>query len=350
MVGGTVLVALMAGAVWLWWPAADLPSAVRVAGGAPPQGRDFPWNPHLGAGMAATDTAAVPPAVPPPSPEEIQRSKRRFGSAVSNAIDAPPRPVWEMLRSYTGPSVEGIDSDVALLAGLSFCASSRWLPDVLWQMRSQGTASGDALQQLDARHTQASVLCVRLSDQDYALRTDILRLHARAGDADAQLNFQFVGPRGLIGSEGYAGTPQSEAQLAAWGQEVLDYARQALLNDTHRAVSTLAWLHDEGPPIPPNPAFSAFRDPVEGHAYRILMARMFRNPQNLADFMQREVARLPPVQVAQGRVRAEAIAQGLAAQLAAQGKALPHGLLGLAAAPATATPRQQPVPSPFAAQ
>lgn len=297
--------------------------------------------------MAATD-AAVPPAVP--SPEEVQRGKRRFSAAVSNALDAPPRPVWEMLRGYAGPSSEGIDTDIALLAGLSFCAASQWLPDTLWQMRSQGTASGDALQQLDARHTQASVLCARLLDRDYALRTDILRLHARAGDADAQLNFQYVGPTGISNKEGDAGLPQSEAQLAAWGQEVLDYARQALPNETLRAVSTLAWLHDAGPPVPLNPAYSAFHYPVEGHAYRILLARMVRNPQNLADFMQREVARLPPDQVAQGRARAEAIAQGLAAQLTAQGKDLPRGLLGLASTPDGATPRQQPVPSPFAAQ
>jgi hypothetical protein len=300
--------------------------------------------------MAAIDAAAAPPALPPSFAEEAQRSKRRFSTAVSNAFDAPPRPVWEMLRGYTGPSAGAIDTDVALMAGLSFCASSQWLPDMLWQMRSQGTGTGDVLQQLDARHTQASVLCARLSDRDYALRTDILRLHARAGDTDAQLNFQHVGPTGISNKEGDAGVPQSDAQLAAWGQEVLAYARQALPNDTLRAVSTLAWLHDAGPPVPLTPAYAALHDPVEGHAYRVLLARMVRHPRAMADFMQREVARLPPGQVAQGQARAEAIAQGLAAQLTAQGKDLPHGLLGPAPVPATAAPLQRPVPSPFAAQ
>lgn len=343
--GAVAVVALLAaGAAWLWWPAAALPSPARVAGSAPLTGREFPWNPQLGADMAATDAAASP-AVPSPS---LGESKRRFSTAVSNALDAPVRPVWEMLRGYAGPSSEGIDTDIALLAGLSFCAASQWLPDTQWQLRSQGTASGDALQQLDARHTQASVLCARLSERDYVLRTDILRWHARAGDADAQLNFQYVGPTGISNKEGDAGLPQSEAQLAAWGQEVLAYARQALPNETLRAVSTLAWLHDAGPPVPLNPAYSAFHDPVEGHAYRILLARMVRNPHAMADFMQREVARLSPDQVAQGQARAESIAQSLAAQLTAQGKDLPRGLLG--PAPTVETPRQQPGPSPFAAQ
>lgn len=130
---------------------------------------------------------------------------------------------------------------------------------------------------------------------------------------------------------------------------MLGYAKQALAEKPLPAVSTLAWLYDAGPGVPPAPAY-AVHDPVEGHAYRILLARMVRNPQNLADFMQREVARLPSDQVAQGRARAEAIAQGLAAQLTAQGKDLPRGLLGPASTPGGATPRQQPVPSPFAAQ
>lgn len=341
------LVALLAGAAWLGWqPPTPEPSA-RAAGSAAPQGRDFPWDPQLGAGTAATEAASAPPAPPSSSADALERSKRRFSTALTNAFDVPPRPVWEMLRGYAGPSVEGIDTDVALLAGLSFCAASQWLPETLWQMRSQGTASEDVLQQLDARHTQASVLCARLSDRDYALRTDILRWHARAGDTDAQLNFQYVGPTGISNKEGDGGVPQSDAQLAAWGQEVLAYARQALPNDTLRAVSTLAWLHDAGPPVPLTPAYAALHDPVEGHAYRILLARMVRNPHAMADFMQREVARLPPAQVAQGQARAEAIAQGLAAQLTAQGKDLPRGLLGAAPAPAA---QQQRTPSPFAAQ
>ncbi len=269
---------------------------------------------------------------------------------MSAAFMPPERPVWEMLRNYPGPSVAGIDADVDMLVALSYCEYSGDLPRLLWEGRSQGTASAAQLKELDTRHAQATALCARLSDSDYALRTEILRLHARAGNVDAQLHFQYVGPTGRHGPEGFAGVPQSDAQLAAWYQEVLGYAKQALVEESLPAVSTLAWLYDAGPSVPPAPAY-AVHDPVEGHAYRILLARMARSPQNLADFMQREVARLPPDQVVQGRARAEAIAQGLAAQLTAQGKDLPRGLLGPAApAPAAATPPRQPVPSPFAAQ
>lgn len=263
---------------------------------------------------------------------------------VSAAFMPPARPVWEMLRGYPGPSVAGIDADVDLLVALSYCEYSGDLPRQLWEGRSQGTASAARLKELDARHAQATALCARLSDADYALRPAILRLHARAGNVDAQLHFQYVGPTGRHGSEGFAGVPQSEEQLVAWYREVLGYAQQALLGEPMLAVSTLAWLYDAGPSVP---ASLGIHDPVEGHAYRILLARMARHPQSMADFMQREVARLPPAQVAQGQARAEAIAQGLAAQLSAQGKDLPRGLLGAAPAPAA---QQQRTPSPFAAQ
>lgn len=304
-----------------------------AASAAAPQATDFPWDPQLGAASAPAAASGAPAAQRPPS---------RF-STMSAAFMPPARPVWEMLRSYPGPSVAGIDADVEMLVALSYCEYSGDLPRQLWEGRSQGSASAAHLKELDARHAQSTALCARLSDSDYALRTGILRLHARAGNVDAQLHFQYVGPTGRHGPEGFAGAPQSDEQLAAWYREVLGYAQQALIGEPFLAVSTLAWLYDAGPSVPAAPAI---HDPVEGHAYRILLARMARSPQHLADFMQREEARLPPGQVAQGRARAEAIAQGLAAQLTAQGKDLPRGLLG----PAAAEPRQQLVPSPFAAQ
>jgi len=344
-VAGAVAVVVVAVCAFWSYPLPGAPKAHTAsrqglaAGAAAPRATDFPWDSQLGA-ASAPSTASKPPGV--------QRPPSRF-SMMSAAFMPPARPVWEMLRNYPGPSVAGIDADVDMLVALSYCEYSGDLPRLLWEGRSQGTASAAQLKELDTRHAQATALCARLSDSDYALRTEILRLHARAGNVDAQLHFQYVGPTGRHGPEGFAGVPQSDAQLAAWYQEVLGYAKQALVEEPLPAVSTLAWLYDAGPSVPPAPAY-AVHDPAEGHAYRILLARMVRNPHAMADFMQREVARLPPDQVARGQARAEAIAQGLAAQLTAQGKELPRGLLGPAAVPTTATPRQPPGPSPFAAQ
>ncbi len=352
--GAVAAAALVLGAAWLWWPAgAQVDHEARAAGasasGAPAfWGTGFPWDPQLGAGM---ETGAASAALPISDDFEATRRKQRFGMALSvGSHKAPARPVWELLHSYAGPSVAGVGTDVELLAALSYCDLSSLVPRMLWEGRSQGTVPAADLEYMEARHAQATPLCARLSDRDYGLRVEILRFHARAGDTDAQLNFQYAGPTGRVGIEGHrSAIPDNGVPMSAWAREVVVYAKQAVLEEPLRGMMVLTSLYDPGPTIPANGTFAELSDPVEGHAYRILMVRMARNPQALSDFLARETSRLTPEQAAQAQIRADSIAQEIGPGLIARGKAVPEAPSSVPAPEATAAARQ-PTPSPFAAQ
>lgn len=318
-----------------------------AAQGAADAATAFPWH------LAGQSTQEVPTA----TATAIVAVDRRqsFGSAISRGMLEPPaRPVWEMLREYRGPAAQRVDADLEMLAALTYCDASAMLPQHLWESRSQGSLPAAQIQELDERHTQATVLCARLSDSDYAVRVDILRLHARAGDADAQLNFIAVGPLGRSGFDEKSTPVLSDDRWASWANEVLGYEKQALQKSPLHAASSLAWLYDPGPQTPPSPAFSRMADPVEGQAYRVLMATWGTSPQSQkawAAFAQQEGQRLSPEQRSGAQARAVVIAQELAGQMRAQGKAAPP-VPGAPPGPSAQPEAPAAVrgPSPFTAQ
>lgn len=256
---------------------------------------DFPWDPLLGG--APADTA-----------ETLHAPERGASFAhATTSMDPPAQPVWEMLRDYRGPDLGRAAEDVEVLSALSWCATREAIPEWLGAARSQGDAP-EPVQALAAEHAQVQRLCARLSDRDYALRLSILRLHARAGQVEAQLAFLDVGPTGRWLDPDREHLPLDGPQLAAWRQELLEYLSQAAAVRPGDALSTLSFLYDPGTPVQADdPVFGPLRDPVEGHAYRLLWQdypSSTVSASSAAAFVRREAARLTSEQRAQAHARA----------------------------------------------
>jgi len=223
-------------------------------------------------------------------------------------MDPPARPVWEMLRDYGGPRLEHPAADAEMLAALSWCETRRNISEWVGEARAQGDLPAGSLQTLTAEHTRVQQLCGRLSDSDLGLRIQILRLHAQAGQVEAQLAFLGVGPTGRWPDPEREHLPLDGTQLAAWRLEVLGYLHQAVTERPSDALSTLAFLYDPGAPVPMGePLLGPLRNLVEGHAYRLVWqdypsAEVSR--QAAMAFVQREAARLTTEQLAQARARA----------------------------------------------
>lgn len=242
------------------------------------------------------------PALPP-----LAGSPSHFGSAVS--MPGPPsHPVWKMVRDYQGPRADQPQADAAMVGALVWCDRARSVPRQLWEARSQGADPAYSAR-LEHTHEQSVALCARLGVADYRVAVDILRLHARAGDAEARTYFSMVGPRGVQEDAATRDAiPLDEAALVAWEREAIGYLRHPPVEQRAMAYSMLAVMLDRRPPYGGVLFGDGTRDPVEANAYLQLWASTLHPLPAVRDMVRRESAHLTPAQIVAAYNRARTIA------------------------------------------
>ena len=233
-------------------------------------------------------------------PLRTENSPQLNTATAFGGMGKPKKPVHKHISEYMMERNHAKESDLALLADLSFCANRYSINSIIAQEKGRDPAGAAELEKSLNDYTE---YCVGVNDRDYLMRREILQKMADKGDGEAQVLFFHAGPAGRWFNENEY-IPMTSEEISSWLDTSISYLKASAQSGNTEAYQVLGSIYsaDEKSPL-----LGRVHDPVQAYAYNYLWASLeaSKSPPNtraaIMRYMEAVEQTVTPEQREQGR-------------------------------------------------